>query len=78
MLPAGFEPAIPTSEGTQTHALDCASTGIDHKNITLGIIPKERKKKDSSLGNILVFEENLETPRGSLRLLGAQLITRAV
>jgi hypothetical protein len=25
---AGFEPAIPTSEKLQTHALDCAATGI--------------------------------------------------
>ena len=29
MLPAGFEPAIPASEGPQTHALDRAATGID-------------------------------------------------
>ena len=26
--PAGFEPAIPASERPQTHALDCADTGI--------------------------------------------------
>jgi len=25
---AGFEPAIPASERSQTHALDCAATGI--------------------------------------------------
>jgi hypothetical protein len=28
MLPVGFEPTIPTSEGLQTHALDRAATGI--------------------------------------------------
>ena len=28
MLPAGFEPAIPTSERLQTHALERAATGI--------------------------------------------------
>jgi len=26
--PSGFEPAIPASEWPQTHALDCAATGI--------------------------------------------------
>jgi len=44
MFPAGFEPAIPASEGKQTHALDRAATGIDHKNTTLGNILKENKK----------------------------------
>ena len=28
MFPAGFEPVIPASEQPQTHALDCAATGI--------------------------------------------------
>jgi hypothetical protein len=28
MPPAGFEPTIPASERPQTHALDCAATGI--------------------------------------------------
>jgi hypothetical protein len=28
MPPAGFEPTIPESERTQTHALDRAATGI--------------------------------------------------
>jgi hypothetical protein len=28
MLQAGFEPAIPASERPQTHALDCAASGI--------------------------------------------------
>jgi hypothetical protein len=28
--PAGFEPAIPASERSQTHALDGAATGIGH------------------------------------------------
>jgi len=28
MPPAGFEPAIPASERPQTHALNCAATGI--------------------------------------------------
>jgi hypothetical protein len=32
-LPAGFEP--PTSEQPQTHAVDRASTGIDHGNLNL-------------------------------------------
>jgi len=31
MLPAGFKPTIPASERPQTHALDCASTGIGFK-----------------------------------------------
>jgi len=26
--PAGFEPAVPASERPETHALDCAATGI--------------------------------------------------
>jgi hypothetical protein len=30
MLPAEFEPAIPASERSQTHALDGAATGIGH------------------------------------------------
>jgi hypothetical protein len=28
MLPMGFEPAVPTSERLQTHALDRAAIGI--------------------------------------------------
>jgi len=76
MLPAGFEPAVSSSGDTQTHALDSAATGIDHKNIALGIISKGNKNLDSSLGNL--FEENPETPRRSLKLLGAQLKPRAV
>jgi len=28
-VPAGFEPAISASERQQTHASDCAATGID-------------------------------------------------
>ena len=28
--PAGFEPPIPASQRLQTHALDCATTGISH------------------------------------------------
>jgi ferredoxin len=34
-LPAGFEPAIPTSEQPQTHAIDRATTGIGHGNINV-------------------------------------------
>jgi len=30
MPPAGQEPAIPASQRLQTHALDCAATGIGH------------------------------------------------
>jgi len=30
MLPAGFEPTIPASELSQTHALDGAATGIGY------------------------------------------------
>jgi hypothetical protein len=33
MLPEGFEAAIPTSELTQTHALDPAATGIKHGKV---------------------------------------------
>jgi len=44
MLPTWLEPAIPASEGKQTHALDHAVKGIDHKNKTLGNILKENKK----------------------------------
>ena len=29
MAPAGFETPVPVSEWPQTHALDCAATGID-------------------------------------------------
>ena len=35
MPPAGFEPAIPTSERPQTHALHGADTGIGFVNITV-------------------------------------------
>jgi hypothetical protein len=35
MPPAGFEPAIPSSERLQTHALGRAGTGIDYENIHL-------------------------------------------
>jgi len=31
--PAGFEPSIPGSERSQTHALDCAATGIGLKTL---------------------------------------------
>ena len=31
MSSAGFEPKIPASQQTQTHTLDCAANGIDHK-----------------------------------------------
>jgi len=34
MLPAGFEPALPTEEWTQTQALDGTATGIDSLDIT--------------------------------------------
>ena len=33
MPPAGFEPAIPASELSQTHALDRAATGIGSPSI---------------------------------------------
>jgi len=29
MAPPGFKPAIPANEGSQTHALDRAATGLD-------------------------------------------------
>jgi hypothetical protein len=32
MIPAGFEPTIPASERTQTHALDSADIGIGDMN----------------------------------------------
>ena len=32
MFPAGFEPAMPASERTQTHALDRVATGKDSPN----------------------------------------------
>jgi hypothetical protein len=35
MPPAGFEPAIPASERSQTYALDPAATGIGEKEIYL-------------------------------------------
>jgi len=35
MPPAGFEPAIPTSERVQTHAVDRAATGTVPYNYTL-------------------------------------------
>jgi hypothetical protein len=38
--PAGFEPTIPASERPQTHALDCAATGIGSKSLTSQIILK--------------------------------------
>ena len=34
-LPAGFEPAVPTSEQPQTYALDRATTGIGHGNLNV-------------------------------------------
>jgi hypothetical protein len=33
--PAVFEPLIPASERPQTHALNCAATGISHSTIYL-------------------------------------------
>jgi hypothetical protein len=40
MIPAGFEPAIPTNQPPETHVLECAATGIGvvkflSSNITL-------------------------------------------
>src|SRR5215470_11060971 len=35
MPPAGFEPAIPASEGPQTHASDRAATGIGKLYLTI-------------------------------------------
>ena len=34
MPPAGFKPTIPASEPPQTHALDCAATGIGPLTVT--------------------------------------------
>jgi hypothetical protein len=36
MPPAGFEPTIPASGRPQTHALDCAATGIGSGDFTQG------------------------------------------
>jgi hypothetical protein len=33
MTPAGLEPTIPVSERPQTHALDCAATGIAYQSL---------------------------------------------
>ena len=33
MVLAGFEPAIPASERSQTHALNCAATGIGKRYV---------------------------------------------
>jgi len=33
MSPAGFEPAIPTNQRQQTHALDRSATEIGHTNV---------------------------------------------
>jgi hypothetical protein len=41
MSPAGFEPTIPANERPQTHALDCAATGIG----TFSLSRKKEKKK---------------------------------
>jgi hypothetical protein len=38
MPPAGFEPAITASERPQTHALDCAVTGISKKSPLSSIV----------------------------------------
>jgi hypothetical protein len=38
MPPPGFEPAIPASERPQTHALDCAATGIGYNKLIIIII----------------------------------------
>jgi hypothetical protein len=38
MLPAEFEPAIPASERSQTHALDRAATGIGTPHTLVKII----------------------------------------
>jgi hypothetical protein len=41
MPPAGFEPSIPASERTQTHALDSAATGIGEMSYNrLWLIPR--------------------------------------
>jgi hypothetical protein len=37
MPPVGFEPIIPASEWPQTHALDCAATGIGHASLVCPI-----------------------------------------
>jgi len=39
MTRAGFQPAIPAGERPQTHAFDCAATGIGFLNL-LSVIPK--------------------------------------
>ena len=41
MLPAGFEPALPTEEWPQTEALDRAATGIDYFDVISQHIRRE-------------------------------------
>jgi hypothetical protein len=38
MIPAEFEPAIPESEGPQTHTLDRTPTGIGYKKLYMSYI----------------------------------------
>ena len=44
MFPAGFKPAIPASERSQTHALDHAATRIGSEPITIMKIPVKKFK----------------------------------
>ena len=47
MLPARFEPAIPASERSQTHALDHPDTGIGFACARLRVcLCRERERKE--------------------------------
>jgi len=57
--PAGFEPAIPASERSQTHALDRAATGIGALNPTsykLSIIV-QTQSVDANLPRVQTYHE---------------------
>ena len=75
MLQAGFEQAVPVSEGTQTHALDCAAIASGtSKNWLTKIVTETFLTSNSaaSVTNILV--ETILRGKFMLdRILGLQL-----
>jgi len=57
MHPAGFEPAVPTTEWPQTHAFDRAAFGIGKEIIWLKSEPDMDSHKEESVILQLMYEK---------------------
>ena len=60
MPPAEFEPAIPTSERLQTHALNRAATGIGKASVCFSIISVSSKQRNVQIQKFIVITVRTE------------------